>query len=140
MNPSSLRTLSLFLSLTGLAVSTPAQPAQQQPETISQPTPPPSVNTDTDDRPAPDAARFKSLDTDADGRISRPEFSLSPTPVPHGGEMATVPPREKKHWWSRSPDTKRNNSGDLFDQLDANSDGYLSRDEIAGQTSEKKSK
>src|SRR3954471_8473452 len=71
--------------------------------------------------PEPGAStRYEQADTDHDGRISREEFLTSV--------------RNKGSWWvlgSERANTGQNSATpEMFDALDRNRDGYLTRDEM----------
>lgn len=91
------------------------------------------------------AAKFKAMDTDGDGRISPAEFTAghqqldaskldtNKDGVVSDEERAAAKPA-KKHWWSRSNDTKVEDPAattQLFTKLDINSDGFLNESEFA---------
>lgn len=88
-----------------------------------------------------DAAQFKSMDADGDGRISRSEFAAYQN---EGSTSAAndTGKDEKKHWWNRkSADAKSTDTGladgqnslERFNLLDTNKDGFLSQQELAAQ-------
>jgi hypothetical protein len=66
------------------------------------------------------AVRYEEADADHDGRVSRKEF------------LASV--NNKKNWWplgQKKANTGQNSATpEMFDALDVNRDGYLSKDEI----------
>lgn len=87
-----------------------------------------------------DASRFKSLDTDNDGRLSRAEFALANSQTLQTDETSTAK-TEKKHWWNKkkaddkvTTDVNASASSTAsFDALDTDKDGYLSSAEVAAQ-------
>lgn len=89
------------------------------------------------------AAKFKTYDTDNDGRISQAEFvagcqqdnnqkldANNNGTVNADEKSATTP--AKKHWWSRGNGDRDDSKADvkLFKKLDTNNDGYLSEAEF----------
>src|SRR4051812_973404 len=91
----------ITLVLAMAGVAAPLLAAQNEPE--------PGANT-----------RYEQADTDHDGRISREEFLTSV--------------RNKGSWWvlgSERANTGQNSATpEMFDALDRNRDGYLTRDEL----------
>jgi hypothetical protein len=121
--------------------ATPPPPAQSLTEASSEQKPPAEAG-----RVTGEATRFKALDTDADGRISRAEFTLAPNqPIEEVGSAAGNREGIKKPWWSRksasqnaSATTDSNigtptNTAEVFEQLDSDKDGFLSRVELAAE-------
>jgi hypothetical protein len=93
----------------------------------------------------PGASQFKNIDSDADGRISRAEFTAAgsaATSLTSGSSTTTgttadaaAGKTEKKHWWNRSSSSDKA-SGDMdpsetFSKLDTDNDGFLSQSELA---------
>jgi hypothetical protein len=90
------------------------------------------------DSSADSASRFKSLDTDGDGRISRAEFmagastSTDTTATSTSSTDSSSGKGEKKHWWSRrSSDKDDTDPSETFAKLDKDNDGFLSQSELA---------
>lgn len=101
----------------------------------------------------PGASQFKNIDTDADGRISRAEFTTSASTAASltqspGTTDSTTAARadqnagktEKKHWWSRSSKSASDDTdpSETFTKLDTDNDGFLSQNELANANSKLK--
>jgi Ca2+-binding EF-hand superfamily protein len=96
----------------------------------------PAASADENDA----AAKFKAMDTNGDGRISPAEFATGQQLMGADQDKAVAKP-EKKHWWSRSSDTKTEDPAattQQFTKLDVNGDGYLSEAEFAAGLETKK--
>lgn len=100
----------------------------------------------------PGASQFKNIDTDADGRISRAEFTTSASTAASltqgsgssstnatSSDQSSAKP-EKKHWWSRRSDKANDDSdpSETFTKLDTDNDGFLSQNELANANSKLK--
>jgi hypothetical protein len=89
----------------------------------------------------PGASQFKTIDSDADGRISRAEFTTSASldlnlDANRDGIVSTeeraAAPDKKGTWTQRSNDgTPDMNPAETFAKLDADNDGFLSQNELA---------
>jgi hypothetical protein len=145
----SIKIAGLIGALSLLAVTAAAQatyPSSSKPATTpaSQASPRASTSVSgSTGNSSIDSARFKSLDTDGDGRVSRSEFTAGSSQITGNTGMATETGKEeKKHWWSRKSDdskssdvavSERQNSIEQFNQLDTNKDGFLTSDECAAE-------
>jgi Ca2+-binding EF-hand superfamily protein len=90
----------------------------------------------------PGAAQFKTIDTDADGRISRAEFTASASldlsldadrdGIVTASERAAAPTGQNSALSRRSSDgTADSDPAQTFAKLDADNDGFLSQNELA---------
>jgi len=157
---------SAVLALSGIAQSShydQAVDARARPD-ASPATPPPrgeSLTQDSSpkaaaqaDRFTTESTRFKALDTDNDGRLSRAEFTLAPNlePVEKAAEST------ERSSASKTPEAARRSAGqnaagandsnigtptntaEIFEQLDTDKDGFLSRAELAAESDRKATK
>jgi len=128
--------------------ATPPLPAQSLTQATAESQLPAEV-----DRFTAESTRFKTLDTDSDGRLSRAEFTLAPNqPIEKASGATELSSAPKKPWWSRRS-TGQNASGatdsnigtptdvvEVFEQLDTDKDGFLSRAELAAEQEKKAGK
>lgn len=97
------------------------------------------------DRMSTASTRFKALDTDGDNRISRAEFTLAPNlnlqtgsgGADKAGQLDTGGRASERRTASATTDSsleagRSPRSYELFNQLDTDKDGFLSRAELAG--------
>jgi len=89
------------------------------------------------------AERFKALDTNGDGRISRAEAQAAPALAAHFDQIdankdGEITPKEFRAYHRALKDAKAAGGGTTaapagaFAKLDKNGDGLLSREEVAG--------
>lgn len=89
------------------------------------------------------AERFKALDTNGDGRISRAEAQAAPALAAHFDEIdankdGQITPQEFHAYHRALKEAKASSGGaaaapaGAFAKLDKNGDGMLSREEVAG--------
>jgi hypothetical protein len=125
----------------------PPPPAQSMTQAPSSNAP---VQTD---RYTAESTRFKALDTDGDGRLSRAEFTLAPNHEPITDDTGVSEPRTVKKNETSRRSAEQNaagandsnvgsptNSAEIFEALDTNKDGFLNRAELAAEAEAKVTK